>query len=109
MGVPSVMRASRCAQRALDRAWNDAHPRHEPDRERLVGAGLLVQKPAPVPPPTKVGHSPQPSTMARGTVVAWPGVARSTMKSTALLPAGTVKVWPLAIGWPSRVTFAFWN
>src|SRR5262249_33672599 len=66
------------------------------------------QNPALAPPPTNVGHSPQPSTTVSGTVVAWPGVTRSTVKSTALLD-GTVNVWPLEIGWPFSVTFAFWN
>jgi hypothetical protein len=42
-------------------------------------------------------------------VVGCPGVARSTVKSTALLFAGTVNDCPLAIGWPLTVTRAFWN
>jgi hypothetical protein len=65
------------------------------------------QKPAPAPPPTNVRHSPQSSMTTKWTVVACPGVARSTAKSTATVLAGTVRVCPLTTGWPFSVTLAF--
>src|SRR5689334_8782847 len=66
-----------------------------------------VQKPAPGPPPTNVCQVPQSSTTVNGTVVAWPGAARWTVKSTLLLLAGTATVWSLATGWPATLTLAF--
>src|SRR3954471_14955018 len=82
-------------------------------RPTRVPDGLVTpatyQKPAPGPPPTNVSQSPQPSLTVNGTVVAWSGVTRSTMKSTAMVLAGAVYFCPLTIDWPLRVTLAFWR
>src|SRR5262245_37897438 len=69
----------------------------------VVGCGPPPAGPGPLPliaaapAPTKVGHSPQPSTTVRGTVTGWPAVACRTTNVVCWVPAGsgTVKL-PLA-------------
>ena len=93
----------------LRRAGSVGSPRRKPARTRSVSV-------APTRLEAGVGaaaHERWPLTAAihdrqrhRGGL---PGRDALHREIDCAAPAGTVNVWPLAIGWPSSVTFAFWN